>query len=295
MAQLLLQYMRAVKTGNWELHKETSKQVNVWVFAYDRVNYKKSLTTYNAQMATLHKTHPETHAKLASGQFGAKHSKKAFARVPEDQCLEQTQNRDQKTPGGIRGYSSNSKGAVQRWAVNAHERAAITRSATDMAGITCDSSTKHHELSVTRTRADEGFIRALMQEFCLRENMFADAEDRDAYSTIDHPGDSQSVDSGDEFIPVDGEEIAVQMPVPAQTEETCSSEESVDQFETTLIHVASGEVACKQVRDDLLNVKPNGTEAERKFVQTRLVDRTVAWSAPEPKLKLKTFADNQTT
>ena len=51
-----------------------------------------------------------------------------------DQTIEQTVNQDTKTKGGIIGFSVN-KGAVQRWILTSHERAAITQACREMAGL----------------------------------------------------------------------------------------------------------------------------------------------------------------
>ena len=56
---------------------------------------------------------------LRDGNFAVKRSTGKFNRVPSDQCIEQTINREQKCHGGITGYST-SPGTVQRWVLTSH-------------------------------------------------------------------------------------------------------------------------------------------------------------------------------
>ena len=76
-------------------------------------------------MITLPETHPEAHALLENGDFGVQRTTShGFSQMPVDQTIEQTLNRSTKTKGGIVGFSLR-KGAVQRWMITAHARAAF--------------------------------------------------------------------------------------------------------------------------------------------------------------------------
>ena len=80
-----------------------------------------------------------------------------------DQSIEQTVNWHTKTSGGIIGFSLRS-GAVQRWLITAHERAAITHCCQEMAGLKSGSElTLHKELQSTRLQRDEQDVRSVME------------------------------------------------------------------------------------------------------------------------------------
>ena len=109
------------KEGRWKLHLACIRDIMPWMFAYDRVNYSRYLPVYFLQMSALLFTHPEAAADLLYGDFGVQsNSSHGFSQVPVDQAIEQTINRDSKTKGGIIGFSLQ-KGAVQKWAITAHE------------------------------------------------------------------------------------------------------------------------------------------------------------------------------
>ena len=44
MVQILLDFIRAVRTGDWDLHLQTCQRMLVWTHAYDRVNYSRYFT-----------------------------------------------------------------------------------------------------------------------------------------------------------------------------------------------------------------------------------------------------------
>ena len=53
------------------------------------------------------------------GNFAVKRTEGKFNKVPTDQCIEQTINRQQKSRGGIIGYATNPS-TVQRWVLTSH-------------------------------------------------------------------------------------------------------------------------------------------------------------------------------
>ena len=86
-------------------------------------------------MMSLEEKHPAAREALQAGEFLVQRStSSSFSQVAVDQTIEQTINRDTKSKGGIIGFSLN-KGAVQRWLLTSHERAAITQAYREMAGL----------------------------------------------------------------------------------------------------------------------------------------------------------------
>lgn len=70
-----------------------------WCFAYDKVNYAWFLTYYYATMSRLPIEHPEVHAHIMQGGFSVQiGSQNSFGRIPVDQTIEETVNKDTQTP-----------------------------------------------------------------------------------------------------------------------------------------------------------------------------------------------------
>ena len=104
MVEVLMNFLRATREGNWSLHLECIKEMLPWFFAYDHTNYTQYLPVYLAHMITLPETHPEAHALLENGDFGVQRTTShGFSQMPVDQTIEQTLNRSTKTKGGIVG------------------------------------------------------------------------------------------------------------------------------------------------------------------------------------------------
>lgn len=58
MVQLLLLYIKATRTSDWDLHLQTVRLMLPWFFVTDRTNYSRYLPCYLLEMLNLSKTHP---------------------------------------------------------------------------------------------------------------------------------------------------------------------------------------------------------------------------------------------
>ncbi len=99
-----------------------------------------------------------------------------FSQVPVDQTIEQTLNRNTKTKGGIIGFSLK-QGAVQRWLLTAHSRAAFVDKCRDMAGTRNDGSTAHKESSKTRMKRDEEDVKKVVEAINVFKDPFETSEE----------------------------------------------------------------------------------------------------------------------
>ena len=53
MVQVLLDFIKAIRIGDWDLHLQTCEQMLVWMHAYDRTNYSRHFTYYWASQQKL--------------------------------------------------------------------------------------------------------------------------------------------------------------------------------------------------------------------------------------------------
>ena len=108
MVELLLAFIRATREGNWELHLASFREILPFFFALNHFNYARYGAYYFCTIKELASTHPTVHRQLTQGQFGVQLSNKnPFAKIPEDQSIEETINKSSKIPGGIVGKSRN--------------------------------------------------------------------------------------------------------------------------------------------------------------------------------------------
>lgn len=127
MVLVLLQFIKAERTGNWKLHLSATAAMIPHFYSMDRVNYARWLPVYISDMNMLESNHPDVYREFISGNHGVSRSKQPFAQVWTDMALEQSINLDSKSKAGTVGIRTK-ENAVERWFLTSHERVAITKS-----------------------------------------------------------------------------------------------------------------------------------------------------------------------
>ena len=89
------------------------------MFAYDRPNYARFLSYDWVTMQKLPETHTAIHEEFMAGNFSVRRQHGTFNKIPSDQAIEQTINRDQKCAGGIINFFT-MEGTIQRWVLTSH-------------------------------------------------------------------------------------------------------------------------------------------------------------------------------
>lgn len=64
-----MQFLRASREGNWELHLAALRSMVPWFFSYDRINYARYTPVYLLEMANIDETHPDVHEDMQNGGF----------------------------------------------------------------------------------------------------------------------------------------------------------------------------------------------------------------------------------
>ena len=166
MVMVLLQFVKAERTGNWNLHLSSTAAMIPHFFAMDRPNYARWLPVYLADMHTLEERHPKVFQEFATGTHSISRSKQPFAQVWTDMALEQSINLDSKSKGGIVGISRR-EDAVDRWFLTCHERAAITHSLKEMCGLEnhAERVGTHKESGAARVKRDQEDVEQLLSSF----------------------------------------------------------------------------------------------------------------------------------
>ena len=119
MVDILFDFRKFVRDGNWNLHIAASQRMFKWFFAYDRTNYARYFTFYWASRLNLSQSHTYMLKEFQKGNFSVRSVTGNFSRLPVDQVIKQTVNRGQKRPGRIIGFSTTG-GTVQRWIMTSH-------------------------------------------------------------------------------------------------------------------------------------------------------------------------------
>ena len=88
MVLVLLQFIKAERTGNWKLHLTATAAMVPHFFSMDRINYARWLPVYLSDMNMLETSHPEVYKEFINGNHSVSHSKQPFAEVWTDMALE---------------------------------------------------------------------------------------------------------------------------------------------------------------------------------------------------------------
>ena len=140
MILLLLEFIRAEREGDWELHLKVTTKMIPYFFAMDRMNYSRWLPVYIMDMRNLQEKALDVYNEFLRGNHTVSRStSQSFNQVWTDMALEQSINLDSKTKGGIIGITQRPS-ALQKWFLTAHERTATTTATKRM--IDLDESTR---------------------------------------------------------------------------------------------------------------------------------------------------------
>ena len=66
---LLLMYVRSIRTGDFELYKQSISKILGWCFILDHTHYARWLSVHLRDMVNLQKTHPDVYDMFMKGFF----------------------------------------------------------------------------------------------------------------------------------------------------------------------------------------------------------------------------------
>ena len=162
MVEVVLSMVRATREGNWQLHLASVRSMVPWCFAYDNANFARYMSSYITDMSHLPDEHPEVQAHFESGGFSAQLGhENTFGKIPVDQTIEETANKDTQTSGGTKGFNLKA-GAVMRYYINAEYRTMFLKQLKDMTGIS-STPARHTEFQPSRITKDEADIEKLIE------------------------------------------------------------------------------------------------------------------------------------
>ena len=135
MIDILRRYIRAERTGNWELHLQTLSEMLLFLATSGHNNYTKSVWIYLQQMSHLQKDHPEVYEHFRKGLHVIRRSDRYWAGLSSDLVIEQVLMRSMKTSGGLtRGRGMTEQQRVI-WSLAMPACAEINRVMQDLADI----------------------------------------------------------------------------------------------------------------------------------------------------------------
>ena len=126
------------------------------------------MTVFISDMDHLPTNHPDVYQQFLQGRFTVQmKTQNPFGRNEMDKCIENTINKDTKTPGGLARFSTNI-GAINRWMLNTSRRAECRRILHQLFQYQ-SSANIHHDLSPSRIAKYEADVSSVIECF---QNVF---------------------------------------------------------------------------------------------------------------------------
>lgn len=69
MLEKLLQFQRASREGNWEIHLAALHRMVPWFFSYDKINYAWCTPVHLLEMANIDEAHLDVHEDIQNEGF----------------------------------------------------------------------------------------------------------------------------------------------------------------------------------------------------------------------------------
>lgn len=113
-------------------------------------------------MTKLEEDHPTSYQQVLEGRFSVQLSENnTFGRIPVDQTVEETVNRDTQTPGGTRGFSLKPT-AVSKYYLTAEHRSTCIRQLRALVELK-DHGLNHPDLGASRIQKDESDVQSVIE------------------------------------------------------------------------------------------------------------------------------------
>ena len=103
MIDILHSFIRAERTGNWELHMQAIQDMLPYMAASGHNSYTKSATLYLQQMTNLKTQHPDVQQHFNKGLHVIRRSNRLWEGLSSDLVIEQVLMRSLKTSEELTG------------------------------------------------------------------------------------------------------------------------------------------------------------------------------------------------
>lgn len=149
-------FIRAERSGDWDLHLYSVKLMLPYLHAAGHLNYAKSAQVYLQQMAKL-KTimMPEEFEKFVThGYFTIRRSEKFWSGIWTDMTIEQVLMRSIKTSGGLTRGRGMKPAVIAKWINSMAATTSIINVVESICGVATSTSEQHVDLRESRQTRD---------------------------------------------------------------------------------------------------------------------------------------------
>lgn len=170
MVCIMLQFIRSVRTGDWNLHLISLEAFTKYFFALDKLNYARMIPLYLAEMKDLQKSNTSLWLEFQQGNWVVNKSQLSFCALGADHALEQV-NKWMKITGGLVGITQN-ENARTRFFLVAPEMTRLKVEAKQMTNIAKKENLRHHELGTSILDKQQTNVKKLISTLESHVNPF---------------------------------------------------------------------------------------------------------------------------
>ena len=172
MIEILRTFIKAERTGDWNLHLQTVQAMLPYFAASGHNLYTKSSRIYLQEMGKLKNDHPHVHDAFQKGFHVIRRSDRYWAGLSSDLIIEQVLMRSLKTSGGLTRGRGMSETQRLIWLLSMPATAEINEATQEFTEVTFSSSEQHKDTSEARISRDMKDTKSLLSFF----------EERDPFS-----------------------------------------------------------------------------------------------------------------
>ena len=154
MIDLLRQYIRAERLGNWQLHLNTTMEMLPYFAASGHNNYLKSSHIYLQKMQQLPQTHPDVYHHFCNGLHVIRRSDRLWAGLSADLIIEQCLMRNLKTSGGLTHGAGMTDLQRTTWTLSMPVCAAVHSSMQNLSGAIRRTGEQNTDMGASRVQRD---------------------------------------------------------------------------------------------------------------------------------------------
>ena len=154
MIDILRNFIRAQRSGNWELHLQSLSDMLPYLAASGHNHYTKCVWIYLQQMSKLKDEHPTVYRHFIRGLHVVRRSDRLWAGLPTDLVIEQALMRTLKTTGGLTRGRGMTEQKRLTWVMAMPACAEFNKIMQDVTGINYNTGEQNKDMSVTRQDRD---------------------------------------------------------------------------------------------------------------------------------------------
>ncbi|KAK3924188.1 tRNA (guanine-N(7)-)-methyltransferase [Frankliniella fusca] len=172
LVSLVRMYVRAERTGDWQLHLECVRAMLPFFHAAGRVHYAKAAHLYVQQMEDLQ---GRCAAAAREGLFTVRRKPVHWSGVWTDMVIEQDLMRPMKSRGGLTRGRGLTESVVLQWIMSAPALLEVSAAVEELTGVYRASSEQHVELLDSRVEKDRRHL-SFFTEWLRGHSPFADRD-----------------------------------------------------------------------------------------------------------------------